>query len=93
MTEERFEEIMRIYKIAIKHARDCIVRYLYYYIDENININNRNIVEIKKNNEQEAIKSSIERLEAKNEILQNIKDYILLYVDVENKNINKKEVK
>lgn len=41
-------------------------------------------MEIKKNNEQEAIKSSIERLEAKNEILQNIKDYILLYIDAEN---------
>ena len=81
MNNENIKKLLNFYSLGGKHEREAFKNYLLYYINENINVNNRDMEELKKHNEQEAIKSSIDRLNAKNEILKSIKDYILFYAD------------
>lgn len=81
MNNENTKKITEFYLLGCKHEKEAFKNYLLYYINENININNRDMEELKNHNEKEAIKNSIERLEAKNEILKSIKDYILFYAD------------
>ena len=76
---DKIKDIYKYYSLGRKHGKEDFKNYVLYYINTSLEINKKDIEELMKYNNIDAIKDSIEKTKAQNAILTILKDYIEIY--------------
>ena len=79
MNDEEVKDIYKYYSLGRIHEKEAFKNYMMYYINTSLEINKKDIEELMKYNNIEAIKDSIEKTKAQNAILTILKNYIEIY--------------
>jgi hypothetical protein len=81
MDDKEIKDIYNYYSLGRKHEKEEFKKYVLYFINANIEVNNKDMEERKKYNNIDTIQEYeyIEKIKTENAILTLLKDYIELY--------------